>query len=722
MTADHGIQFHELRCVKISLRILLIRVPLFLYRRRKICNRLVVRPVLLRGLELLLNSARRLELVLLLLLGAGRVHTAFRAVGVAADHCLTLENQNLFAGIRSFDRGCHARAARTYNDNVCVVGGVFFLLLCFAAGCRSQIQRINIYACTCKRRCRCRLDCVRSNRRAADAVNIGRLLINNCSGNLFKRGIGNSLRLLLLGYLNLLDRLVRKGNLDLYLSVLSLRGAFIFAGLECYRRRVCSLFLKVCFDRVRCRTAGNKDLDNRVATESVTAVNASGHLAGRIETCDLLTVRSQNMTVCVNRKSAHRVVRGRSHHTNAQLDAVQLVRGRVVIVLRILIRCADDIGSLGLLHFRRLFAGHNRLVILFDRIVDDRGIRLHTEIVKDLSEFFLTAREINPSVNGFLAGYIVLVIVVRIRASDHDVGIGDFKEYALCAVDFDTVLKFAERQNITFRRLIDKSLTCCRVDVNRVRACAEGQISVIDPGDRHHLCPACAFRGCACVFAHLDAVALQRAAVGCLCIVCDVLGIPVFVGILDHLNISCVTAGSEDHTLFRVNLYFRAIVLPAGNTGYLSVFHDQILRLGPEHDLVVLGRRCLLEQRILRSCEIRAPLRRHFCLAVAVKVSAAKLVFSVPERADQRRLARVIEHSSLIFEPFLESLSVIDELGNQIVITVDPFRLIRALAESAVIGLEDVQVHSGKQCDLIFRLPCVQLRLRPVQILLDLFL
>ena len=94
--------------------------------------------------------------------------------------------------------------------------------------------------------------------------------------------------------------------------------------------------------------------------------------------------------------------------------------------------------------------------------------------------------------------------------------------------------------------------------------------------------------------------------------------------------------------------------------------------------------------------------------------------FTIPKRTDQGGLGILHEGGAHFLQPGLELLTVFDELGDQVDIAIDPFAAVRALAQAAVIGLEDMQVQRGEERELVFRNARVQLRLRPVQIGLNL--
>ena len=82
----------------------------------------------------------------------------------------------------------------------------------------------------------------------------------------------------------------------------------------------------------------------------------------------------------------------------------------------------------------------------------------------------------------------------------------------------------------------------------------------------------------------------------------------------------------------------------------------------------------------------------------------------------------MLEFSTHVFEPLFQTLAVLNELFDQIQIAVNPGGLVRSLTQTAVIGLEDVQVQGGEQGQFTFGNTCIQLGLCPVQISLNFLL
>ena len=100
--------------------------------------------------------------------------------------------------------------------------------------------------------------------------------------------------------------------------------------------------LVVGLNRFRRSTAGNEDLNDGVAAETVAAMDTAGDLASRIQAGDHVAIGIQRMALGVNLDTAHGMVGGRSHEADTQLHAVELVGFRQVIAVLVLIGRTDQ--------------------------------------------------------------------------------------------------------------------------------------------------------------------------------------------------------------------------------------------------------------------------------------------------------------------------------------------------------------------------------------------
>ena len=162
--------------------------------------------------------------------------------------------------------------------------------------------------------------------------------------------------------------------------------------------------------------------------------------------------------------------------------------------------------------------------------------------------------------------------------------------------------------------------------------------------------------------------------------------------------------------------HFGAVILRGLHAGDLAVLDDQLVGGGAEHDLVGLVRG---RHRVIRHGEVSAPLAGVFH---AVHHAADRRVLALPQAADEGGLLAVIEDRTLSDEPRLDVLTALDELAHQVVTAVNPRAVVSVRAQAAVIGLEDVQVDGGEQGQLGLFHARIELRLRPVEIRLNLFL
>ena len=261
------------------------------------------------------------------------------------------------------------------------------------------------------------------------------------------------------------------------------------------------------------------------------------------------------------------------------------------------------------------------------------------------------------------------------------------------AVPLDTVSELAERQNITLRGLIYETLAGRRVDVNSIVTAAECEVTVVYPGDRHQLRIAHTGRCGADSLCHRDTVALQRAAVCGLGLIIEILRIPVLVGLYDLCDVRCITTGGENDTLLRMCSNWCTIIHRRLHTRYTAILLDQLLGGGTCHDLVVL---ICIQEGGHRRYEVGAPsacILLSLSIPIGINIGTDELVLSVPEGTDQGRLCIFDEGRTHRLEPWLQILTILDELGNEIDITPDPAGLIRTLTKTAIVALEDVKVN-----------------------------
>ena len=100
--------------------------------------------------------------------------------------------------------------------------------------------------------------------------------------------------------------------------------------------------LVVGLNRLSRGAAGNEDFDNRVAAETVAAVDAAGNLASRVQTRDHVVLSVQRVALGIDLDTAHGVVGGRRHEADAQLHAVELVGLGQVVAALVLLGVADQ--------------------------------------------------------------------------------------------------------------------------------------------------------------------------------------------------------------------------------------------------------------------------------------------------------------------------------------------------------------------------------------------
>ena len=442
-------------------------------------------------------------------------------------------------------------------------------------------------------------------------------------------------------------------------------------------------------------------------------MDAAGDLACRIQSGDDLSVCAQDVALGIDLDTAHGVMRTRSHQADGQQSIVKIIGIDVVAAVLVLLNISDGTGRDGLADIRVVAAGHDSHVIIADRLDNDFRICLDAKLLEQFGKF----RDRASVVAAFI------ISVCQLHRSGHQLfRVVELKEYALGAVHFDAVPELSQGQNIALGTFVYESVTGGRVDPASVVAAAECKVAVVDPGDRHQLREAEARGGSADFLSHHDAVALLGAAVRGLGSLGQIFFGPVNVVIQNHVDVGSITAGAQNHALVRVSRDFGSVIHHGLDAGHAAVFFDQSGRGCAGHDLVgFIG----LQEGSHRSHEIGAPASAVlFCLAVAVRINirADKFILSVPQSADQGRLGIFNKGGAHGFQPRLQILAVLDELLDQIHISVDPFALVRALAKSAVIGLEDMQIQGGEQGQLILGSSRVKLRLCPVKISLDLFL
>ena len=413
---------------------------------------------------------------------------------------------------------------------------------------------------------------------------------------------------------------------------------------------------------------------------------------------------------------------GRSHDTDSQTDAVQSIGVGIIGAVFLLLCVSDQVGRLKLRNLQLMKGvGHIGHVIFFDGRAYGLGVGLDpSELVEQILKL-VDGAHVLSHLNVFVREGSVR-IHVRIRHPG-DLFVGDLKEYALGSVDFHAVLKFTKGQNVTLCGLVYESLAGGRIHIDAGESASECKVSVVYPGDGHHLRPAGSRGSRAGFLTHGDAVALKRAAVGGLGAVGDEFRIPVNVGLADLLDIGGISAGCQDHALCRGHFDFRSIVLCTGNAyDSAAVIQKQLLGCCSQHDLSAV-----VKNRLTAGNEVSAPVEDRACarlvdLAVAVHVGAQLFVFSLPQRTDQGQLACFVKYGALVLEPFLQALAALDNLLYKIHISVDPLGLVSVLTKSAVVGLEFMKLKGREQGQILFLRSVCNLCVGPVKVSLDLFL
>ena len=413
-------------------------------------------------------------------------------------------------------------------------------------------------------------------------------------------------------------------------------------------------------------------------------MDTTGHLTGCVQAIDSLSVCIEYVTLHVYADTTHGVVGRRSEEADTKLRIIEVVGIGLVGAALVLLAVADQCRELLLADILRLCAVDDRLIVILDGRLDGLDICIEAlclQHIRDLAD------------GSDILTTLDVLILVRIWSRNRGSCIGDLDEYALVAVPLDTVTELTEGQNVTLRGLVNETLAGRRVDVNSVVTAAECEVTVVYPGDRHQLCIAhtgCCGTDCLC---HRDTVALQRAAVCGLGLIIEILRIPVLVGLYDLLNVGGITTGGENDTLLRMCSNWCTIIHRRLHTRYTAILLDQLLGGGTCHDLVVL---ICIEEGGHRSYEVGAPsacILLGLSIPIGINIGTDELVLSVPEGTDQGRLCILDEGRTHRLEPWLQILTILDELGNEINIAPDPAGLICALTETAIVALEDVQVY-----------------------------
>ena len=413
-------------------------------------------------------------------------------------------------------------------------------------------------------------------------------------------------------------------------------------------------------------------------------MDTTGHLTGCVQAIDSLAVCIEYVTLHVYADTAHRMVGRRSEEADTKLRIVEVVGIGLVGAVLVLLAVADQCRELLLADILWLCAIDDRLIIILDGRLDGLDICVEALCLQHICDL-ADGSDILTTLD--------ILILVWIWSRNRGRCIGDLDEDALMAVPLDTVPELTEGQNITLRGLIYETLAGCRVEVNSVVTAAECEVTVVYPGDRHQLCIAHTGRCSTDCLCHRDTVALQRAAVCGLGLIIEILRIPVLVGLYDLLNVGGITTGGKNDTLLRMCSDWCTIIHRRLHTRYTAILLNQLLGGGTCHDLVVL---ISIEERGHRSYEVGAPsacILLGLSITIGINIGTDELVLSVPEGTDQGRLCILDEGRTHRLEPWLQILTILDELRNEINIAPDPAGLIRALTETAIVALEDMKIY-----------------------------
>ena len=231
LTADHGIQLHQLDRVEVAGGVGLIGSPLLGDGLCQSGDGLVVGVLLGSSLQGLLDAGRLAELVLILIDGLAGVHAAGSADGVAAHHGLALEDDDALALTGSGDGGSHACAACADDDDVGLNGGV----LGRAGLLHSGLVVIGVQAGSGQSSCSSLLDGGRGDGSAGHAVHGDAAALGDLAGHL-----GDGLRADALGLVLALggaagDGAVGQGQGDGNVAAEALGSAGEVTGHTCVR-------------------------------------------------------------------------------------------------------------------------------------------------------------------------------------------------------------------------------------------------------------------------------------------------------------------------------------------------------------------------------------------------------------------------------------------------------------------------------------------------------
>ena len=179
LTADHGIQLHQLDRVEVAGGVGLIGSPLLGDGLCQSGDGLVVGVLLGSSLQGLLDAGRLAELVLVLIDGLA----AGSADGVAAHHGLALEDDDALALSGSGDGSSHACAACAHNGNICVNGGILSLGV-LSLDCSLVV--IGVQAGSGQSGGGSLLDGIGGDGSSGHAVHGNAAALGNCAGQLFQ--------------------------------------------------------------------------------------------------------------------------------------------------------------------------------------------------------------------------------------------------------------------------------------------------------------------------------------------------------------------------------------------------------------------------------------------------------------------------------------------------------------------------------------------------------
>ena len=236
LATDHGVKLEELYRIEVTGRVCLIICVLLLDCLCKCGDVRVICVLLLRSCELRLYTGILTELVLILPLGLRSIETTGCTYGVTADHRLGLYEHNGLTSVCCLDRCRHTCTAGTDDNDICVE--CVILCLRSSGDLVLEISRIEARALD---RCLYSLDdgvgCIGCT---GNGVYLYAVVLDHCGWKLSDGLITDTLGLLLLGNLDLVELILRHGNLYRYVTVVSLRctgrGHSVCRNLACCLR------------------------------------------------------------------------------------------------------------------------------------------------------------------------------------------------------------------------------------------------------------------------------------------------------------------------------------------------------------------------------------------------------------------------------------------------------------------------------------------------------